>query len=202
MLELVSAHVELALHAALLFAVGLFTAWPVVRYRWTAVARPALSVFRAVLRLMGPSPSIARMAAVIFGFNATAIFLYMASGFHPMLPKVFGIWTGLNVAVIGAMAAREPADALGRPRPGQWRPPAWLALPCGLLVLALELPCFWVSLALGMSMGHAVQGGAPYLRALAPRAAAYACVIAPALVVSALAEAVAIRGAARRARLA
>jgi hypothetical protein len=188
-------HARLALHAALLFAVGAFAAWPVMHYRLWGLARPALVVFRLVVRLLGRSPSIARTTAVIFGFNGVAIFLYMASGFHPFLPKLFGIWTGFNVCVVAAMAGEEGLMAAARPAPGQWMPSRGLGALCGLLVLALELPCFWFALAMGMSMGHAVQsGGAHYLLALAVRAGAYASVILPLLLLSALAESVALRG--------
>ncbi|MHC4788981.1 MAG: hypothetical protein ACYS8K_07230, partial [Planctomycetota bacterium] len=70
MIEFVFAvHLRLALRAALLFAVGLFAAWPVVRYRIKSLAALPMAVFRLVLRLIGPSPTIARMAGVIFGFN-------------------------------------------------------------------------------------------------------------------------------------
>jgi len=189
-------HMRLAIHAALLFAVGAFASWPVVHYRLWALARPALAVFRLVLRLLGRSPSLARTTAVIFGFNGVAIFLYMAAGFHPLLPKLFAIWTGINVCVVAAMAGAEGLMESARPARGQWVPPPRLGALCGLVVLLLELPCFWYALAMGMSMGHAVQsGGASYADALTVRAGAYAAVILPMLLLSAVAESVTVRGA-------
>lgn len=189
-------HSRLAVHAALLFAVGLFASWPIVHYRLKALARLPLVVFRFVIKLLGRSPSIARMACVIFCFNTLAMFAYMASGFHPLLPKVFGIWTGLNIGIIMGMA-REERELLeaGLPSAGQWRPAGGLATLCGLLVLVLELPCFWFAIGMGIGMGHEVQSGAlPYRDALAPRALAYAVFIVPLLLLSAIAEAIAIRG--------
>ena len=192
-------HMQLAIHAALLFAVGAFAAWPIVHYRLWALAWPALAVFRLVLRLLGRSPSLARTTAVIFGFNGVAIFLYMAAGFHPLLPKLFAIWTGINVCVVAAMAGEEGLMESSRPAPGQWVPPPRLGALCGLVVLLLELPCFWYALAMGMSMGHAVQSGeASYADALAARAGAYAAVILPMLLLSAVAESVTVRGAGAR----
>ena len=195
MLEFVLAeHFRLAIHAALLFAVGLFVSWPVVHYRLDALAALPLAVFRAVLRLMGPSPGIARMTAVIFGFNGIAIFIYMASGLHPLLPKLFAVWTGMNVGLVVGMGREEALVEQARPRAGQWVPAARLTRLCGLLVLLLEMPSFWFSLAMGMSMGHAVRAGAAYADALGERAAAYAAIILPALLASALAESVTVRG--------
>ena len=195
-------HLRLAGHAALLFAAGLFAAWPIVHYRLRGPARLPLAIFRLVLGLMGRSPSIARMAAVIFCFNTSAIFLYMSTGFHPLLPKVLCVWTGLNVGLIAGAARLGESRGPGRPGADQWTPPRGLTLLCGLLVLLLELPAFWFSIAMGISMGHAVQsGGSPYLGALAVRAGAYFALVAPALLVSALAEAVAVRGSAGRAPL-
>jgi hypothetical protein len=193
----VRTHLRLALHAGLLFAVGIFVSWPIVHYRLRAVAWPAVQAFRLILRLVGPSPSIARTAAAIFLFNTIAIFVYMASGFHPLLPKVFGIWTGLNIGVIVSLAREGDFIQRSRPTPEQWRPPPRLVAVCGTMVLALELPCFWYSIAMGMSMGHAVQAGVqPYAAALETRAAAYVGVIVPLLLCSAVAEAIAIRGTA------
>jgi hypothetical protein len=193
-------HAGLALDAALLFAVGLFASWPVVRYRLRTLAAPGLAAFRLVLRLLGRHPGIARMTAVIFGFNAVAIFLYMASGLHPLLPKVFAVWTGLNIGAIMGLAGGDELARSAGPTPDAWRPPPALAGACSLVVLLVELPCFWFAIAMGMRMGHLVQSGAAaYAEALAPRAAAYAAVLAPLLLSSALAEAVAIRGMAARA---
>lgn len=193
---LLQEHARLSLHAAILFAVGLYAAYPVVRFRMGVVAWPALALFRAVLRLLGPSPSLALAAGVIFSFNSVVIFLYMASGFHPLAPKLFAVWTGLNIgAIMGAVHRGEvPAGPL-LIAPGQWRPPSWLGGVCGLMVLLLELPCFWLAIAMGMSLGHAVQADVPYLVALAPRALAYCGVVVSVLFVSAVAEAVAIRAA-------
>jgi len=192
-------HLRLALDAALLFAVGLFVSWPVVHYRLKAIARLPLAVFRLVLGLIGRSPGIPRMAGAIWGFNSVAIFVYMASGCHPLLPKLFGIWVGMNIGIIMGMAPHaEDLLQAGMAAPGQWVPPPLLSTVSGALVLVLELPCFWFAIAMGIRMGQAVQSGQPYLSALAPRATAYVCVIVPVLAFSAVCEAVAIRGSAGR----
>jgi len=194
---LLADHLWLAGHAMLLFVVGLFVSWPVVHYRVRAVEALPLWIVRRVLQLFGASPSIGRMALVIGCFNSLAIFIYMASGFiSPLLPKLFGIWTGLNVGIVAAGGRRQESRLLEHgPQPGQWVPPRSLVGACGLVVLALELPCFWFAIGMGISLGHAVAGGADHLAALALRARAYACAIVPALFLSALAESVAIRGA-------
>ena len=193
-------HFRLALHAALLFAAGLFASWPVVHYRLRAVSWLPMAVLRMIVRAFGASPSVARMAAVIGCFNTAAIFLYMASGVHPLLPKAFGVWTGLNVGVVMGMGRGVELMGRGAARQGQWVPSRPLTAACGLLVMALELPSFWFSIAMGISMGQAVAGGGqPYWQAVAERAAVYAAVIVPTLLVSAAAEAVAIRGLSGRA---
>ena len=144
-------HLRLALEAALLFGVGLLAAYPVVRCRLRAPAVVPLAALRFVMRLMGPFPSLVRMGGVIWAFNSVVMFIDMATGFHPPLPQVLALWTGLTVGII----------------------------------------------AMGVSMGHAVPSGAAgYLSALSVRACAYLAVIVPILLASALAEAVAIRGAA------
>lgn len=191
-------HFRLALHAGLLFAVGLFVAWPVVRYQLTGVAWLPWRIFGLVVRLMGPRPSLLRMAGVIFLFNSIVMFVQMASGFHSFVPKVFGIWTGMNVGIMMGFAG--DADGMirrvARRRRG-WNPPPAVTLICSLLVMLLELPCYFYALAMGMRLGHTVQGGqAGYVAALEPRAIAYAAFLVPALFVSAVAESVSIRGAA------
>ncbi len=177
---------------------GLFVAWPVVRYRLTGVAWLPRRIFRLVVRLMGPRPTLFRMALVIFLFNSIVMFLQMAAGFHSFVPKVLCIWTGMNVGVMMGFAG-ESAGMIrqaARRREGFIPPPA-LTLVCSLLVMLLELPCYFYALAMGMKLGHTVQGGqAAYAAALEPRAVAYLLFLAPALFVSALAESVSIRGAA------
>jgi len=191
-------HLRLVLDAMLLFVVGLFVSWPVVRYRLHLVAKLPLAVFRAILRVMGRSPSLLRMSGVIFAFNSLVMFLYMASGFHRLLPMVLGICTGMNIGIIMGLGGHEEgAVAAMRPGPGQWTPRPELAAVCAPAVLLIELPCFWLSIAMGISMGHAVQSGAStYLAALAIRAQAYVTIVVPLLLVSAVAETVAVRGAA------
>ncbi len=190
-------HVGLAVDSMLLFVVGVFVAWPVVRYRIRPVMRPPVALFHAVIRLLGSSPTMLRMTLTIFLFNLCAMFVYMASGVHPILPKILGIWTGLNIAIILTTGrhGKQPVY-LEEPAPGSWVPWPGLAVACAPLVPLIELPCFWLTIAMGISMGHAVQAGAPYGEALAVRAVAYLAVIAPLLLISALAESVAIRGSA------
>lgn len=193
-------HFRLAVHAAALFGIGLLLSWPVVHYRMMRVAWLPLRVFRIVVALMGPRPPFARMTAVIFGFNALTIFLYLAGGWHPVFPKLCGLWIGMNVAIVAVMGREdERIMEMGRPGEEAWVPGRPLSMLCGLAVMLLELPCFWYALAMGMSLGDAVQDGrAPYLEALGVRALAYVTLVAPALLVSAAAESAAIRGMAAR----
>ena len=192
-------HLTLAVHAALLFAVGVFVAVPVIRWRVTALQWLPVQVFRLVLRLMGGRPSILRMTLTIWLFNSAVMFLYMASGFHSMAPKALAVWVGMNVAVVTVVAGREEGASgmLSSAAQGRWTPSQQLGWLCSALVLALELPSFWYALAMGISLGWDVQRGeVAYLAGLSPRATAFMVFIVPALLVSALAEAVALRGAA------
>ncbi len=191
-------HASQAAQAALLFTAGAFFSWPVVRFRLRGVAALPVALLRLVVRLIGPAPSFVRMAGVIWAFNSAAMFIDLAAGFHPLLPALLCLWTGLNIGVVVGMAPREMAvPAASRPGPGRWSPPPAAARLCGLLVLLLELPCLFYTTAMGISMGALVQSGTlHYLPALAVRGRAYALVIVPLLLVSAIAEAIAIRGAA------
>ncbi|MDP6438330.1 MAG: stage II sporulation protein M [Candidatus Brocadiia bacterium] len=189
-------HWRPAAQAAALFGLGLAVSLPLARLRVRALEWLPIQALKLVLRLMGPRPGLARMTAVIWGFNATAIFIYMASGFQPLLPKVFALWTGMNIGLVLAASRREGEDVLWgleRPRDG-WVPPTWVAAACGMLVVLLELPCFWYAIAMGVTLGRDVQAGEGYyLAALGVRGWAYARLIVPALLVSAAAESVAIR---------
>ena len=187
-------HSRLALHAALIFAAGLFAAWPVVRFRLHGVAWLPRQTMRFVTALMGRGPSIFRMTLVIFLFNSAVMFVQMVSGFHPFVPKLFGLWTGLNVGIMTFMTSPTALPSLSTLPKHGWVPPANVTVLGGFLVLALELPCYWFTLAMGMTLGHEVQAGAFYTMAFTERARAYALIIVPVLLVSAAAEAVSIRG--------
>ncbi len=191
-----------ALYTALLFGFGLFLSYAVVRLRIDWLAAGPLAVFRFVLRLMGWAPSVARIAAVIWAFNTVAIFLYMATGWHPLLPKIICVLTGMNIGVAMGLGPADH-DLMQRTfgvQKGQWRPPQTATGICGLMVLLLELPAFWYAIALGMSMGRTVQAGqASYAQALLVRTGAYLALLVPMLLASAICEAIAIRGAAARA---
>ncbi len=189
-------HLRLAVHALVLFVAGLLLAVPVLRWRVRVLILPARGLMRFALGLMGRAPGIARGAGVIFAHNAAVMFLCVASGFHPMLPAILTVWTGINIGVLVKAGDDAPGllKALQGP-PDGWKPGPRLTALAGLLVPLIELPCFWFSAAMGMGMGQRIQAGAAlYAEALAERAAAYACVILPLLLVSAVAEAVAIRG--------
>jgi len=205
------AHFVLVLHfapaclAALLFFAGAGLAAVVARWGPVFLTCPALLLFKGVRRLMGERPGLLRMVLVIFGFNGAAMFLYMASGVRPAIPLAIDVLTGFNIAAILLLAGQESVFA---PAPGSdaggadrvaagllWIPSEKLTALCGLAVLLLELPCFWYSIALGVTLGReVVEGQQGYAAALSARGAAYVRLVLPALLVSALCEAVAIRG--------
>ncbi len=192
-------HFGLAVDSAILLAVGLFISIPAAGYRIRILQWIPMRIMRLVWRMMGERGGLLRTAGVIWVFNSTVMFLYMAGGFHPLLPKIFAIWTGLNIGIVIAGSRRElqeggpgfPAPAA----PGSRRTSRLLTGVCAVMVPLLELPCFFYSIAMGMRMGAEVSwGGVGYTDALRERAVAYAVLIVPLLLISAVAEAIAIRG--------
>ena len=189
-------HVGLACGAALLFSVGCLLALPVVRWGANLLTWLPRVLFTMVRRLLGAQPSMTRLWAVIFGFNGTAMFLYMASGFHPAIPAAVSLLTGYNITAILLLAGESNHfDALAISPAAGWAPPRWIAVLCGLAVLMIELPCFWYAIAMGIGLGQEIAAGRTgYLQGMAIRLHAYVVLILPALLVSAVCEAIAIRG--------
>jgi uncharacterized membrane protein SpoIIM required for sporulation len=197
-LKLLGEHVGLGGIAALLFVAGLGTSGAVVRndVRWL-MAMP-MWIVRRVMGFIAPEFPPVRVFLVIFLFNSIAIFLYMGSGVLIVVPAAVAFLTGLNIGVIvlrsreiGMPSGAEPSDSTD---PAEV--PPWVGV-CGMAVVALELPCFWLSMAMGIRMGQALSRSytAAHLGELfVPRATAYLAVIVPVLFISALAETAAIRG--------
>jgi len=206
-LNVLAEHIWLGVVAALLFVAGLATAGPVVQrdHRWL-MALP-LAVVRLVLRLIGPQFRAVPAFVVIFVFNSVVICLYMLSGALIVLPGAMAFLTGLNIGVVTLKAneievpgGQGSLGALVATAEGR-EVPRWAGL-CGLLVLVLELPSFWVSVGMGIGMARKLSAAGAYtlanLQALAiERLHAYWMTIIPALCLSALAEVAAIRGRAR-----
>jgi len=200
-------HMWLGVAAALLFVAGLATAGPVVRHDYRALMAFPLWLVKRVMRFIGSEMRALRVFLVIFLFNSVAIYLYMASGVLIVLPAAMAFLTGLNIGIVvlkgreGALAAIEaPPDPAVAPRAPAGIP-RWVDL-CGLVVLALELPSFWISVGLGIGMARKLSAAGQYTLGnmgalLAERSHAYWMIILPALLASAIAETVAIRGHAR-----
>lgn len=189
-------HLGAAWLAAKLFVVGALLALPAVQLDLELLLGLPRGLYRWIRGLFGSRPGLARLTLVIFAFNGTAISLYLASGFHPLVPEAISFLTGFNVSAILFLAAREPEnDDAWAPGPGAWIPGRTVTALCGLAVLCLELPSFWFAVGMGIEMGKEVLAGETgYLGALAVRLRAYALLLLPALLVSAVCEAVAIRG--------
>jgi hypothetical protein len=189
-------HFGLACGAALLFLAGSLIAFPVVRRGSPGLTWLPLVLFRLVRRMLGSAPGMGRLAAIIFGFNGTAMLLYMASGVHPGIPAAISILTGYNIAVILLIAGEsENLEGLAPSPAFGWRPGKWVAGICGLAVLLLELPCFWYSIAMGIRLGQEiVNGHTSYMQGIPIRVHAYLVLVLPVLFVSAVCEAIAIKG--------
>jgi len=193
-------HFGLACGAALLFLVGALIAFPVVKHGSTRLTRLPMILFRLVRRMLGTNPGMTRLWSLIFGFNGTAMLLYMASGVHPGFPAAISLLTGYNIAVILLVAGgSEELDGLTVSSASGWKPGKWVAGVCGLAVLLLELPCFWYSIAMGIRLGQEIVASqTSYVQGIPARLHAYGFLILPALLVSALCEAIAIQGSGTR----
>jgi len=219
-LSLLLDHVGLAALAAVTFFVGAFSAVVVVRYNLNFLKVFPLWCLKQVTKVAGPNSHWLWLFAFIFGFNSLAMFVYMSCGLIMFLPTIVNFLTGMHLAIIFA-ASREVEAAMAESQANTPNP-AWpsptevpssteprpspssrsavsegVAAICGVLVIVLELPAFWFSIALGMSLSDLVwaeHSSQTVCAAYVPRATAYAQIIVPVLAVSAAAEAVAIKG--------
>jgi hypothetical protein len=199
-LSLLNEHLWLGAVAAFLFVAGLGTSVSVVRNNVGWLMALPLWLFRRVLRVIGPHFPPVRTFLVIFCFNSVAIFLYMASGVLIVLPAAVAFLTGINIGVAvlkaGEMAPEMAESPVSEPAEEKQQG-LWVGL-CSGAVLLLELPSFWISVAMGIGLGRALSEKAFTITQmgdlLLPRAVAYVQIIVPALFVSALAETAAIRG--------
>lgn len=209
-LQVLADHVGLGAVAAGLFVAGMATATPVVRHDYRSLMAFPLWLVRLAMRIMGPRLPPLRVFTLIFTFNSVAILLYMLSGVLVVVPAAMAFLTGLNIGVV-TLKARElelPGVVLAVQGPEEASQdasvPRWVNW-CGLLVLALELPSFWLSVGMGIGMARKLTAAGHYtvemMRALAAeRIQAYWMIILPALFISAIAETAAIRGQMRRAQ--
>ncbi len=191
-------HAGLAGIAALVFLAGAASALIVHRYRLDFLAWLPLRILARVSKLFSRYPNAWFIFAFIFLFNGTAMFLYMLSGVVTVLPAAIAFLTGMNIGVVAIKGAAafpgggdSPEDLESLPEP-RGKSSAPLVLVCFLIVLCLELPCFWFSIALGSTMS---SPGIPNLwpGSVLPRITAYLTVILPLLAVSAMAEAIALK---------
>ncbi len=207
-LHVLAEHTWLGVVAALLFVAGLGTAGPVVARNYRALMALPLWVVRLVLRIIGPELRPIRLFLAIFLFNATAIFLYLVSGVLIVVPAAMAFLTGLNIGVVMLKAGELKLPGTERSLATALRAdegatiPGWVNL-CGLLVLALELPCLWISVGMGIGMARKLTAPGHYALKmigdlLTERVQAYWMIILPALFLSAIAETAAIRGQMRR----
>ncbi len=204
-LQVLGDHAGLAVVAAMLFVAGMATAPSVVRHDYRLLMAFPLWLVRVVMRTMGPKLPPLRVFTLIFAFNAAAIFLYMLSGVLIVVPAAMAFLTGLNIGVVMLKARELELPGLEPPAPSQEGPgedaptaPWWVNV-CGMLVLALELPSFWLSVGMGIGMARKLSGPGQYtlemIRGLVTeRTHAYWMIVLPALFLSALAETAAIRG--------
>ncbi|MEW6356214.1 MAG: hypothetical protein AB1696_07820 [Planctomycetota bacterium] len=190
-ISLLIEHFRCAGCAALVFTLGFISSVVVVKYR----IEPLLIFPRWVA---GKLQRMLKLNAVaifllIFGFNSTAICVYMLTGaIHYLAPVVIAFLTGKNIGVITFLAGRTPADETTAPQPSPVR--QLIAIICGVLTALLEMPCFWLGIAMGMTLGG--FGGGPTVNlgaAAIARLSAYLWLVVPVLFVSAIAETMGIR---------
>jgi len=187
-IRLILSHTGSAAAMALVFAAGGVFAFQARRWRLRALKGFAEWFAGRVERILSSGPSRLRLAAFIFLFNASAIFLYMLTGLVPWLPILTTFLAGMNV-IFASLAGR------GRDRGFRTKPHvARSARICMLLTFALELPAFWYAMAMGWTIRTRMMDlfWGTNLDSVRDRAAAYAMILVPILFVSAIAEAHAI----------
>ncbi len=202
-LHLLWEHLGPAGIAALVFFVGLGSAWIVVRYRLDFLARFPLWLLGKVSSLFNRHPHVGFMFLFIFLFNGTVMFFYMLSGVVVGLPAAIDFLIGMNIGIVGLRGEewsfgggeRRIAATPGA-RDGLGKKSGYLLAACFITVACIELPCLWFSIAMGnsiMSLHTDVGISQLWQESVIPRMVAYATIILPLLAVSALAEAIGLK---------
>jgi len=199
--HLLASHWWHGVAAAVLFAAGVATAVPVTHGKVHWLMAFPLWIVRKVLRLIGPEFAPWRVFPTIFVFNSVAMFVYMATGVLVIVPAAVAFLTGLNIGVVVLNAGELELPGGELPTADgddSYEVAPWVSA-CGLAVLVLELPSFWISVGMGIGMGRSLAVGGPYTvgnitRLFVERAHAYWMIVVPVLLVSAVAETLAIRG--------
>jgi hypothetical protein len=193
--QFLAGHSLAALGATLAFFLGAVSAVFVVRHDIRFLTALPMWLVRRLGRYLASEPPVWQVALTIFLFNGVAMAVYLLMGLIPLMPAVIVFLTGMNIAVAGLKGGEIRAeDVLAgvEPRPLAGADP--FAVFCGVLVLLIELPCFWFTMAMAARMPYWIGnvGEPDHLADLRMRLTAYAVVVLPLLALSALAEAVAV----------
>jgi hypothetical protein len=153
---------------------------------------------KVFVRFVNPSASIVRIFLIIFIFNTFSIMLYLISGLFIIFPYIIAFLTGMN---IGLTVFIEPDGTLERIEISTPEKAIRFML-LSMLVLVFEVSVFSIALGLSMSMATAASTitvnnitNALFLsEILSVRLAAYFDICMPILFVSAIMEAMVIKG--------
>jgi len=206
-------HWRLAGIAAVAFFGGMASAAVVVRFRLEGLMRFPMWITRQLVRFLRTFPRFLPIFGLIAAFNCSAMCLYMLAGLVPLAPMVIAFFTGMNIAIVTLTGGNIVALAF----PEDWRLPSGsgadsggglarrenapppvtrsgcLRAACFFLVMLLELPAFWFTLAMGTSLESwwtwtQASRGQVLAAEISKRLAAFGMVIVPILVVSAAVE--------------
>lgn len=128
------------------------------------------------------------------------MFVYMSTGAHPLVPSLIAATTGFTLTLCFSLPQEAESlfdfETVG---PNDWLPSRSLAIAGGAATVLIELPCFFYSIGMGITLGQEVmRDRVPYLSGLETRATVYLTTVLPLLLISAICETVAIRGTSSR----
>jgi hypothetical protein len=189
-------HFLSACKAALYFLLGALAVIPLIRWYPTVCRKACGRLLRFIEKLFGPNPGLFRIAATIFLFNGTAMFIYLSTGAHPLVPSLIAVTTGFTLTLCFSLPQEaESLFGFKTAGPDDWIPSGPLAIAGGVATALIELPCFFYSIGMGITLGQDVSHDqVTYLSGLQTRATVYVTIVLPLLLVSAICETIAIQG--------
>jgi hypothetical protein len=188
-------HFFAACKAALFFFLGALAVVPLFRWYPDGCRKACGRLLRFVAKLFGSNPGFLRITSTIFLFNGTAMFVYMSTGAHPLLPSLIAATTGFTLTLCFTLPQEaESSLDFATVGPNDWLPSRPLAVAGGVATALIELPCFFYSIGMGITLGQEIAcDRVPYLTGLETRARVYITIVLPLLLISAVSETIAIR---------